>query len=1089
MKPLLEQYLKNLLSTSNRGDAREETYYEHLKALVVHYADLQSLKNVDVTILPKQTEAGNPDFRIWDGKNHITGYIEAKDPSVSNLDHIEDTEQLKRYRSTFPNVILTNFYEFRLYRDGKSIAQVMIGRPVIAQKLKTPPPVEHIDQFKELFDLFFSFSLPKVHTAKTLAIELAKRTRFLRDEVITVEMAENGSKGHNQIVGFYEAFKTYLIGTLNEKQFADLYAQTITYGLFAARTRADGEFNRRVAFDYIPHTIGILRDVFRFISLEEPPKSLKIIVEDIAEILNVADVNKILHEYHITGKGKDPIIHFYETFLTTYDPQVRERRGVYYTPEPVVRYIVRAIHSILKSHFGLADGLASEEVKLLDPAAGTLTFPAEAIRLAVQEHIEKYGEGDLHQWIKKTILQNYYAFELMMAPYAIGHLKMGFIFEEIGYKMADDERFKLYLTNTLEMEDIKQVNIPVFRSLTAESHLAGEVKKDKPILIILGNPPYSGNSANVSGERIYFNKGEKFKSRYVLQEVDDDNFIIDPILKIAKKNIHTIQKTWIGEQIEYYKIVDGNWLNEKNPKMLQDDYVKFLRFAQWKIKASGYGIVGMITNHGFLDNPTFRGMRQSLINTFDEIYILDLHGNSIKKETTPDGSKDENVFDIRQGVSISLFIKNREINKRKVYHKDLYGTRDFKYSWLESNLFNKNDYIELNPKSPWYFFIPRHTEKINHYLNWKCITDIFLINNSGIKTHRDNLVIDFDENPLKNRIIQFRNSTLPDDILLESYNLKNTTSWNISTARQKLSSDDNWDCYFEDIVYRPFDVRKIYYSDTMIDRSRKEIVLNLLKENLSICFVRQFSGNVPYSHFLITNNMVDNRTFFSSKGTIQQAPLYIYPEEKKKSPGGGGFTTMILFEPKERYGRKPNIAPFIFEKLESIYKKRPDPEEILYYIYGVFYSNIYRETYAEFLKIDFPRVPFTADYTLFKTISKLGNTLADLHLLKSSLLDIPIARYQGSSDNSRVEKITYNEDEQRIYINQDKYFEGIKPQVWQYHIGGYQVLHKYLKDRKGRIMDDAPRYCRIVTALSKTIEIQEEIDKAYSEVEKNLINF
>ncbi|MCG2716932.1 MAG: N-6 DNA methylase [Candidatus Marinimicrobia bacterium] len=538
MKTLLKQYLSNLSHTSNRGDAREESYYEHLKALVVHYADSQNIKNVDVTILPKKTEAGNPDFRIWDGKNHITGYIEAKDPSVSNLDHIEDTEQLKRYRSTFPNVILTNFYEFRLYRDGQRIAQVMIGRAVIAQKLKTPPPVENIDQFKELFDLFFSFSLPKVQTARVLAIELAKRTRFLRDEVISVEMpacagepstydrsaagrhlsacgyaqvdadrAENGSRGHNQIVGFYEAFKTYLIGTLSEKQFADLYAQTITYGLFAARTRVPSDrddFNRQVAFNYIPHTIGILRDVFRFISLEEPPKSLQIIVEDIAEILNVADVNKILHEYHKTGKGKDPIIHFYETFLTTYDPKVRERRGVYYTPEPVVGYIVRAIHSVLKSHFGLADGLASEEVKLLDPAGGTLTFPAEAIRIAVQEHKEKYGEGDLHQWIKKTILQNYYAFELMMAPYAIGHLKMGFIFEELGYKMADDKRFKLYLTNTLEMEEIKQVNIPVISSLTEESHLAGEVKKDNPILIILGNPPYSGNSANISDEKIEF---------------------------------------------------------------------------------------------------------------------------------------------------------------------------------------------------------------------------------------------------------------------------------------------------------------------------------------------------------------------------------------------------------------------------------------------------------------------------------------------------------------------------------------------------------------------------------------------------------
>jgi len=1053
VKKLLEQYLKNLTHTSKRGDAREESYYEHLKALVVHYADSQNIKNVDVTILPKKTEAGNPDFRIWDGKNHITGYIEAKDPSVSNLDHIEDTEQLKRYRSTFPNVILTNFYEFRLYRDGQRIAQVMIGRAVIARKLKTPPPVENIDQFKEFFDLFFSFSLPKVQTARVLAIELAKRTRFLRDEVIAVEIQEDHSKGHKQIIGFYEAFKQYLIGTLSENQFADLYAQTITYGLFAARTRVPADrndFNRRLAFDYIPHTIGILRDVFRFISLEEPPKSLQIIVEDIAEILNVADVNKILHEYHKTGKGRDPIIHFYETFLATYDPKIRERRGVYYTPEPVVGYIVRAIHSILKSHFGLADGLASEEVKLLDPAGGTLTFPAEAIRLAVQEHKEKYGEGDLHQWIKKTILQNYYAFELMMAPYAIGHLKMGFIFEELGYKMADDERFKLYLTNTLEMEEIKQIAIPGLSSLSEESHLAGKVKKEQPVLVILGNPPYSGISANIND----------WTERLLKEDID-------------------------GTQ-SYYK-VDDHPLGEKKV-WLQDDYVKFLRFAQWKIQTSGYGVVGMITNHSYLDNPTFRGMRQSLMKTFDEIYILDMHGNSLKKETTPEGGKDENVFDIRQGVAIVLFIKNKKGKEPKVFQLDKYGLRDEKYEWLEQADFDENNYREIMPASPWYFFIPRNTSHIQKYLKWKQITEIFPVNNVGIVTARDKFAIDFDQSILKNRIRQFRDLKVDDILIKEAFRLKDTSTFKLNKFRNELAKDDNWKDYFKLITYRPFDVRHIYYSKWVIERPIYDTMRHMLEENIGLCFMRQYSGNMPYTHFLVSEFMVDNRTFFSSKGIIQQAPLYIYPEDTKRKTGRG-ISTMMLFEPKEKYGRKPNIAPILSTRLEIAFGKRPSPEEIFYYIYAVFYSTIYRETYSEFLKIDFPRVPFTADYKLFKAIGKLGNTLVDLHLLKSTLLDVPIARYQGSGDNSRVEKITYNEDEQRIYINQDKYFECITPEVWQYHIGGYQVLQKYLKDRKGRIMGDAPRYCRIVTALSKTIEIQQNIDAIYPEVEKQLIDF
>ncbi len=1038
MIKLLEQYLQNLTKTSNRGDAREESYYKHLDDLIKQYAEIQKIKNIDVTILPKKTEAGNPDFRIWDGRNHITGYIEAKHPSVINLDHIEATEQLKRYISTFPNVILTNFYEFRLYRDGQRIAQAMIGRPVIAEKLRTAPPLEKISQFKELFELFFSFSQPKVQTARSLAVELAKRTRFLRDEVISVEMAENGGKGHRQIMGFYEAFKKYLIAKLTEKQFADLYAQTIAYGLFAARTRANCEFNRRLAFDFIPYTIGILRDVFRFISLEDPPKSLQIIVDDIAEILNIAEVNKILHEYYRTGKGADPIIHFYETFLATYDPGIRERRGVYYTPEPVVGYIVRSIHAILKSHFGLADGLASEEVKLLDPAGGTLTFPAEAIRLAADEFKSKYGEGGLHRWIENHILANFYAFELMMAPYAIGHLKIGFIFEELGYKMTDEERFKLYLTNTLEMEEIQQTNIPGIASLSEESYLAGEVKKEQPVLVILGNPPYSGISANING----------WTERLLKEDID-------------------------GTQ-SYYK-VDGQPLGEKK-LWLQDDYVKFLRFAQWKIQTSGQGIVGMITNHSYLDNPTFRGMRQSLMKTFDEIYIIDLHGNSLKKETTPDGSKDENVFDIRQGVAIALFVKSKKPKKTQVFHLDRYGLRDEKYKWLDKNDFNQKNYHKIKPDSTWYFFIPRNTSHIQQYLKWKRIDEIFPVNVTGIVTARDKFVIGFDLIETRNRIIQFRNLSLNDDTIKQTYHLKDTRGWKLSSARKKIASDENWDTYYKKVLYRPFDIRTIYYTETMIDWGRPEVMRHMLKENIGIITVRQVAEG-KFNHCFITENIVESRITLSNKGIGYLFPLYLYPDKNKKD----------LLNQRETE-KEPNIKTGIFKNLQSFYGQNTTPEEILYYIYGVFY-NIYRETYAEFLKIDFPRVPFTSNYDLFKKLCELGQQLSDLHLLKSPALDTPTAKYQGSGTNDRIEKINYQEDEQRIYINKEKYFENVAPEVWRYHIGGYQALQKYLKDRKGRIMDDAPRYCRIITALSKTIEIQAQIDKIYPEIEKDLVPF
>jgi predicted helicase len=916
----------------------------------------------------------------------------------------------------------------------------MIGRPILARKLQAPPPVENSAELKELFETFFSFSLPSVKTARSLAIELAKRTRFLRDEVIAVELAENNGRGHRQIIGFYEAFKKYLITTLTEKQFADLYAQTITYGLFAARTRANGEFNRKIAYDYIPHTIGILRDVFRFISLEDPPKSLQIIVDDIAELLWVTKVKKILDEYYKSGRGNDPIIHFYETFLSTYDPGIREKRGVYYTPEPVVNYIVKSIHSILKTHFNLSDGLANQEVKLLDPAGGTLTFPAKAINLAAEEYSSKYGKGGLHQWIKNHILNNFHAFELMMAPYAIGHLKMGFILDELGYKLADDERFKLYLTNTLEMEEIKQIAIPGISSLSEESHLAGKVKKEQPILVIFGNPPYSGISSNVN----------------------------EWTEKLLKEDVDGCQS--------YYK-VDDKPLGEKKV-WLQDDYVKFLRFAQWKIQTSGSGIVGMITNHSYLDNPTFRGMRQSLMKTFDEIYILDLHGNSLKKETSPEGGKDENVFDIRQGVAIALFIKNKDKKESAIYHASLYGLREEKYDWLDGNEFKVENYTELKPISPWHFFIPRDVSKIQRYLKWKKINEIFPVNVTGTVTARDKFVIGFSKDELRNRILQFKNLSLSDEIIKEAFNLKDTRGWRLSLARKKLSEDKNWDTYYQKILYRPFDIRHIYYTENMVDWGRPEIMRHMLEENISICFARQYSGNEQYSQFMVSEHMVDNRTFFSSKGIIQQAPLYLYPDEQKKN----------LFN-HNKTEKEPNIEQLVFKKLEEIYKRIPTPEEILYYIYGIFYSNIYREIYAEFLKIDFPRVPFTANENLFCEMGELGKQLADLHLLKSPLLDIPVARYQGEGDNDRIEKVDYQENEQRIYINIDKYFEGITPEVWNYHIGGYQVLSKYLKDRKKRILEDAPQYCRIVTALQKTIEIQKRIDEIYPEIEKDLIEF
>ena len=1039
---MLTNYLKNIFKTFNRGDAREKSYYPVLKSFLEEYSEKNRKKKIDVTILPKKTEAGNPDFRIWDGRQKITGYIEAKNLGT-DLDKVDDSEQVERYVSTFPNVILTNFTEFRLYRDGELVDKVSIARSFVIKKLSTVPPLENEDKFFELLKRFLDFSLPKTFTAKTLAVELAKRTKFLKDEIVTEEL----KKGTTSIHGFYDAFKEFLIAGIKEDEFADLYSQTITYGLFAARLRAGKSFNRKLAFDYIPKSIGILRDVFRFISIEEIPRQMEIIIDDISEVLACADAKTILDKYYRDGKGKDPVLHFYETFLSEYDPLTREKRGVYYTPEPVVSFIVRSLHEILKDKFGLSDGLASKNVTLLDPAGGTLGFIYQTIEVAVKEFKEKYGDGAVKDFLREQVLQNFYAFELMMAPYAIGHMKISFLLEELGYKMKDDERVKYYLTNTLEMKELDETKFPGMSSLSHESHEAGKIKKDTPILVVLGNPPYSGHSSN---------KGE-----------------------------------WISQEIKEYYKVDGKPLGEKNPKWLQDDYVKFIRFAQWKIDEAGEGVVGFITNHNYLDNPTFRGMRQSLMKSFDEIYILDLHGNSLKKEKTPDGGKDENVFDIQQGVTIAIFVKKKIRTFRspiqiktpaKVYHSELFGLRGSKYDWLNKHKLATKSLKQIKPDSPWYFFIPRETEKIAGYLKWNKVNEIFPINSVGIVTARDKFVIEFDKDKLVRRIRMFLDKKVADELISETFNLKDKSNWKLKLQREKLMKDEDWKDYYTKILYRPFDERFIYYNDVLIERSRKDVMRHLLKSNIAIITRRQMLPNKPCNYFFITDKVIADGVIRSdNKGSESIFPLYLYSEREKKKKIR---SQLVMFEPDADYLiKQPNISEDVFNKLKLVYKKEPKPEEIFYYIYAVLYSNTYRTKYAEFLKIDFPRIPFTKDYKLFIKLGKLGKQLADLHLLKSKELDKPIVKFPITGNNEVTIRPKW--DSEKVYINANQHFTKVKEEVWNYQIGGYQVCEKWLKDRKKRplTLDEITTYCKIVTALSKTIQIQKKIDENYEDVE------
>lgn len=1039
-KALFTEYFKKLHQTAQQGDAREESFYHVLSDMLEAVAEKTGRKQVHVTTLPKATDAGNPDFRLWNGINRIVGYIEAKKPTEERLDAIEESEQLTRYRSTFPNLILTNFLEFRLYRNGERVQTVLAARPFAMTRLRTAPVIEKADDLQALLERFLDFSLPQVFTAESLAVELAKRTRFLRDEIARQLVHEENEPG--VLTGFFEAFQTYLIGTLTPEDFADLFAQTITYGLFAARTRSGtgDAFSRRAAFHNIPHTIGVLRDLFRFISLGDLPEQLAWCVDDIAEVLAVADAPGILDRYYHEGRGSDPIVHFYETFLAQYDPDERERRGVYYTPEPVVGYIVRSLHGILKTDFGKYDGLASDGVTLLDPAAGTMTFIARAAEQAVAEFVAKYGEGGRADFIRRHILKNFYAFELMMAPYAVGHLKMSFFLEELGHRLDDDERMPFYLTNTLDNEELEQSRLPGFSALSEESRLAGAIKKQTPILVILGNPPYSGISSN---------KGD-----------------------------------WITGLIENYKYVDGKHFGERK-HWLSDDYVKFLCFAQWKIEQAGCGVVGMITNHGYLDNPTFRGMRQSLMRTFDDIYVLDLHGNSLKKETCPDGSKDKNVFEIKQGVAIAFFVKRGGKTKADavVRHADLYGLRDIKYDWLTTHYNSNTGWQDLQPKTPYYFFVPRTEDAAGQYKSFVPVGEIFPVNSVGIVTARNNLCIQWTAQDAWHTVTVFVKSD--PELARRDYDLgKDTRDWKVTLAQNDLLASGPVQKNVVPVLHRPFDVRYTYYtarSRGFIGQPQQKVMRQMLAgENLALIAPKQHKKEFGT---LATETIGTHKTV-DAYDSNYYFPLYLYPTANRDD----------LFAQQESPERKPNLNPAIVAALTAAHGKTPTPETIFHYIYAVLYSPAYRTKYAEFLKSDFPRIPFTVDAKLFKKLATLGEKLVALHLLKSPELNPPTCRFEGEGDNrvesKRKTKLRYDADEERVYINAKQYFGSVPEIIWTYQVGGYQVCEKWLKDRRDRRLehDDIRTYCRIVTALGRTIKLQGEIDTLYPAAEEKTID-
>jgi predicted helicase len=1027
-------YLGELSRNLTHGDATEHTHRPALKALLEAIG-----KDIVATNEPTRILCGAPDFNIT-RSNVPLGHVETKDLG-ENLDLMERGkppygEQFVRYRDGLPNWILTDYLEFRWYVNGERRLTERLAELDGKGKVKTVPGGE--EAVSNLLRAFLQQKALTIGTAKELAQRMAGMARIIRDLIIkTFEHEVEKGFLHNWLAGFRET----LIPDLDEKQFADMFAQTLAYGLFAARIHAPPkeEFTRKSAAYCIPKTNPFLRKLFSEIAGIDMPETIAWAVDDVVELLKHADLFSILKDF---GKGtgkEDPVVHFYETFLAAYDPKMRRLRGVFTTPEPAVGYIVRSIDYLLRTRFNRPKGLADESTLVLDPATGTATFPYFVISHIYQKFARQKGAWD--GYVEKHLLNRIFGFELLMAPYAIAHLKLGLLLQETGYTFGSDQRLGIFLTNTLEQAARKSEHL-IANWISEEANAAAKIKRDDPIVVVLGNPPYSNFGQ--------MNRGE-----------------------------------WILRLLRDYK--EG--LNETKLN-LDDDFIKFIRFAQWRIERTGEGIVGFITSNTYLDGLTHRRMRECLLTAFNEIYVLNLHGSSKKQEAAPDGSKDENVFDITVGVSIVFFVKLPRAKGCRLFHADLWGGREAKYQALSGTDASVTPWSELKPGAPHFYFVPRDFRRESEYQQGWSVRDAFIVSGNAIKTERDRVSIHFTKDGIRRAVEDFRQ--IDESALRQKFDLEqDSRDWKVASAKADVVAHRGPDC-FRPILYRPFDIRFTWYSGQskgFIGTPGHTLMRHMLAgKNLGLITLRQ-TRRSEIGTFLVGRGLINkDAVSLFDIGTV--FPLYLYGDGHREKKGGGGTMLMALFEPAAAYGgRRANLNPkFIADVTQRLglkwvpvdrgdLKKTVGPEDVFHYAYAVFHSPTYRARYAEFLKVDFPRLPLTSDLALFRALAEKGEELVALHLMESSKLNDFTTEFPIKGDNE-VEKAQYTGNDQRVWINSTQYFGGVPQAVWDFHVGGYQVCEKWLKDRKTRRLtyDDLQHYQRIVVALHETTRLMAGID-------------
>ncbi len=1028
-----DAYLRKLRETP-LAEQTEHTGRSALEGLLNTFAAMTAGRDTTVQHEPKRAaDKGAPDFKIK-RQGMILGYVETKWVD-ENLDKVLKSEQIARYKSLSRNIILTDYLQF-IWINKDGLQRETLCHATDLENPRFRPREDRAAAVGKLLEAFFSTAPEGIGRAQELALALATRSKLLRDYLGNELVRQERERKEGRLFGLFQIFRNQVFPDLTLKEFADAFAQMLAYGLFLARLDSDSKtVTLHNAREFVPGSFRLIRELVDFLTeLEKAEyREVRWVVEEVLSIVNGLDLPTIHEDLSFRRRKaisrkvraadedehrlfeRDPFIYFYEDYLRAYDKQTSKGRGVYYTPPPIVNFIVRAVDDILKETFGIHDGLADHRrVTVLDFACGTGTFLLEVFQ-RIFDTIGGPESGRADPIVREHLLKNLFGFEYLIAPYTIAHLKLSQYLKDQKHPLKDGERLKVFLTNTLQPIE-PQANL-LLPAISAEVEAAQAVK-EQPILVITGNPPYSGHSKN--------------KGAWITAAIDGYKF--------------TLETDDAGQGFR-------KPLGERNPKWLNDDYVKFIRFAQLKMDAVEEGVVGIITNHSWLDNPTFRGLRQSLMRSFEQIYVLDLHGNAKKKERAPDGSKDENVFDIVQGVAISLFVKRPGL-ERGVWRGDLWGKRLEKYRATAEGALMSSVGQLLHPSAPYYLLTLEDVGKRDRYNKFMSVRDIFILNGTGIITKRDHLTIQFTPSDVWQIVQKFIRT--PDHELHMAFQLPaDVRDWKATWAKRDLLESGPDRSLIQKITYRPFDERFTY--NTGNSRGFLGWPVPRLMRHMR-------NGNIA----LITTRITkDKDTVFCTAHAIAH-----------KSASAYDITYVFPLHLTDD-ARRENLSPDFRAILDSRYEHHYTPEEILGYIYAVLHAPTYRTRYAEFLRIDFPRVPFPEAADDFETLSGLGWALVQAHLLR----ELPrrgLAAYPGKGDHT-VETVRYSPQEQAVWINKTQCFKPVPEEVWQFHIGGYQVLDKYLKSRKGRVLslDEITHVGAVADSLAFTIEQMSEIDAAY----------